>query len=104
MTSGPSRPRTMDLISSMPALVPVDVPRRADALATMVAVPRPGGWLLLEEADPGLQPLVCPDEYGPAQELAEQTEEGLSLADPGMGCGPVLRPQATWFLREAGAC
>jgi hypothetical protein len=46
-------------------LVLAHVARRAQALAAMVTDIRPGGWLLVEEADPGLQPLVCPDEYGP---------------------------------------
>jgi 2-polyprenyl-3-methyl-5-hydroxy-6-metoxy-1,4-benzoquinol methylase len=53
-------------------LVLVHVPDRADALTTMMSALKPGGWLLLEEADPGLQPLVCPDEYGPEQELANR--------------------------------
>jgi len=39
-------------------LVLVHLPQRAQALAAMVATVRPGGWLLLEEADPALQPLV----------------------------------------------
>lgn len=34
------------------------VPARAAALATMVRALRPGGWLLLEDADPALQPLI----------------------------------------------
>ena len=53
-------------------LVLVHVPQRSEALATMVDALRPGGWLLLEEADPGLQPLACPDDHGPADELANR--------------------------------
>jgi SAM-dependent methyltransferase len=53
-------------------LVLVHVPERADALATMVSALRPGGWLFLEEADPGLQPLVCPDDFGVEQHLANK--------------------------------
>jgi hypothetical protein len=53
-------------------LVLVHVPQRAAALAAMVASLRPGGWLLVEEADPMMQPLVCPDESGPAQRLANK--------------------------------
>ena len=37
----------------------------------MIAALRPGGRLLLEEADPGLQPLLCPDDHGPAQHLVD---------------------------------
>jgi SAM-dependent methyltransferase len=58
-------------------LVLVHVPRRAEALAAMVAAVRPGGWLLLEEADPALQPLVCPDEAGPEQALANKLKRGF---------------------------
>lgn len=39
-------------------LVLVHVRRREQGLAAMVAALKPGGWLLLEEADPALQPLV----------------------------------------------
>ena len=53
-------------------LVLVHVPERADALTTMIRAVRPGGWLFLEEADPGLQPLVCPDEFGDEQHLANK--------------------------------
>ena len=53
-------------------LVLVHVTERAAALATMVGALRPGGWLLVEEADPGLQPLVCPDESGEEQRLANR--------------------------------
>jgi len=53
-------------------LVLVHVPQREQALASMVAALRPGGRLLLEEADPALQPLVCPDESGPAERLANK--------------------------------
>jgi SAM-dependent methyltransferase len=70
-------------------LVLVHVTRRAEALATMIAALRPGGWLLLEEADPGLQQLVCPDEFGDEQRLANRlklafrslmSERGVDLA------------------------
>ncbi len=58
-------------------LVLVHVRQRARALATMTGALRPGGWLLLEEADPQLQPLVCPDEHGPAQQLANKIKRGF---------------------------
>jgi hypothetical protein len=53
-------------------LVLVHVPQRGAALAAMISALRPGGWLLIEEADPMMQPLVCPDESGPAQRLANK--------------------------------
>jgi SAM-dependent methyltransferase len=42
------------------------------ALTTLAAALRPGGWLLVESSDPKLQPLACPDEYGPSQALANK--------------------------------
>jgi SAM-dependent methyltransferase len=53
-------------------LVLEHVPGRDAALRTMTRALRPGGWLLVESADPRLQPLACPDEVGPAQELANR--------------------------------
>jgi SAM-dependent methyltransferase len=53
-------------------LVLVHVPQRAAALAAMISALRPGGRLLVEEADPMMQPLVCPDESGPAERLANK--------------------------------
>jgi SAM-dependent methyltransferase len=70
-------------------LVLVHVPQRAEALAAMVSVLRPGGWLVVEEADPALQPLLCLEESGPAEQLANRlkaafrrlmTERGVDLA------------------------
>ncbi len=70
-------------------LVLVHVPERIRAVSTMVSALRPGGWLFLEEADPGLQPLVCPDECGVQQQLANKlkfafrsllAEQGVDLA------------------------
>jgi SAM-dependent methyltransferase len=58
-------------------LVLVHVPGRDAALATMAAALRPGGVLLVEDADPALQPLSCPDEIGPPQELANRIRRGF---------------------------
>lgn len=58
-------------------LLLVHVPQRDHALAAMMSVLRPGGWLVLEEADPALQPLVCPDETGPAEQLANRLKAGF---------------------------
>ncbi|TCK27519.1 methyltransferase domain-containing protein [Pseudonocardia endophytica] len=65
----------LDLVHAR--LVLTHVPERDAALATMVSSLRPGGWLVVEEADPGLQPLLCPDEYGPEQELANRLRRGF---------------------------
>jgi SAM-dependent methyltransferase len=53
-------------------LVLVHVPQRSQALATMIGALKPGGWLLAEEADPGLQPLACPNGNGAAEALANK--------------------------------
>jgi len=66
----PAPEGSFDLVHAR--LVLVHVPERTAALATMIGALRPGGWLFLEEADPGLQPLVCPDEICPQQELANK--------------------------------
>jgi SAM-dependent methyltransferase len=65
----------LDLVHAR--LVLTHVPHRDAAIASMVAALRPGGWLLIEEADPGLQPLLCPDEHGPAQQLANRLRHGF---------------------------
>jgi SAM-dependent methyltransferase len=70
-------------------LLLVHVPARERALAAMASVLRPGGWLVIEEADPDLQGLVCLDQIGPAQALANRlkratrdllTQAGVDLA------------------------
>ncbi|MGH3781368.1 MAG: class I SAM-dependent methyltransferase [Pseudonocardiaceae bacterium] len=100
-------------------LVLVHVPQRAKALAAMVAALRPGGWLLLEEADPAMQPLVCPDESGPEQRLANKLKHGFRtlLAERGVdlaygrtlprrlrGAGLVHVQSAVYFPMGGPAC
>lgn len=83
-------------------LVLVHVPDRERALRTMIKALRPGGRLLIEDADPALQPLTCPDEHGPEERLANQLRKGFRrlLADRGadLSYGRTL-PR---LLREAG--
>ncbi|MGV9932263.1 methyltransferase domain-containing protein [Streptomyces olivaceoviridis] len=83
-------------------LVLVHVPDRERALRNMIRSLRPGGRLLIEDADPALQPLTCPDEYGPEQRLANRLRRGFRelLADRGadLSYGRKL-PR---LLREAG--
>lgn len=66
-------------------LLLVHLPRRAEVLQSLVQVLRPGGWLVIEDADTALQPLVCPDESGPQQELANRVQTAIRslLADRG---------------------
>src|SRR5579884_391686 len=66
---------TFDLVHAR--LVLVHVPDRDRALATMVAALRPGGWLLVEDADTALQPLACLDEHGAAQRRANRLRDAV---------------------------
>jgi SAM-dependent methyltransferase len=71
----PPQRGTFDLVHAR--LVLVHVPDRPRALATMVAALRPGGWLLVEDADTELQPLACLDEVGPAQRRANRLRRAV---------------------------
>lgn len=66
----PPPEETFDLVHAR--LVLVHLADREKALRTMIDALRPGGWLVIEDADPALQPLACPDEHGPAEELANR--------------------------------
>ncbi|OIJ69040.1 methyltransferase [Streptomyces mangrovisoli] len=83
-------------------LVLVHVPDRERALRSMVKALRPGGRLLIEDADPALQPLACPDEHGPEQQLANRIRHGFRklLADRGADLSYGRRLPR--LLREAG--
>ncbi|GAA3208244.1 methyltransferase domain-containing protein [Dactylosporangium siamense] len=83
-------------------LVLVHVPQRAAALTAMVAALRPGGWLLLEEADPALQPLVSPDESGPEQRLANRLKHGFRTLMAGRGVDLSYGRTLPRLLRAAG--
>jgi SAM-dependent methyltransferase len=78
------------------------VPQRIEALASMVRALRPGGWLLIEDADPALQPLTCPDESGPAQKLANRLRQGFRTLMAGRGAELAFGRTLPRLLREAG--
>jgi SAM-dependent methyltransferase len=83
-------------------LLLVHLPRRAEVLESLAEVLRPGGWLVVEDADPALQPLVCPDEYGPAQRLANQVQAGFRSLMAGRGAELAFGRTLPRLLREAG--
>jgi len=83
-------------------LLLVHVPRRAEALAAMVAALRPGGRLLLEEADPALQPLACPDEAGPAERLANKLKHDFRALMAERGVDLAYGRTLPRLLRSAG--
>jgi SAM-dependent methyltransferase len=83
-------------------LVLVHVPQRVTALAAMISALRPGGWLLVEEADPMLQPMVCPDESGPAQRLANKLKRDFRTLMAERGVDLRYGRTLPRVLREAG--
>ena len=83
-------------------LVLVHVPQRARALAAMVSVLRPGGWLVVEEADPALQPLLCPEETGPAEHLANRLKAAFRQLMADRGVDLAYGRTLPRLLREAG--
>jgi SAM-dependent methyltransferase len=83
-------------------LVLVHVPDRATALARMAAALRPGGWLVVEDADPALQPLVCLENSGPAEERANRLKSGFRRLLAERGADLALGRTLPRRLREAG--
>jgi SAM-dependent methyltransferase len=100
VAEGPPPGAPFDLVHAR--LVLVHVAERDAALANMVAALRPGGVLLVEDADPALQPLSCLEETGPEQVLANTLRRGFRalLAERGvdLAYGRTLPRR----LREAG--
>ena len=84
VASDPPPEGPFDLVHAR--LVLVHVPGRDTALANMVSALRPGGVLLVEDADPALQPLSCLEELGPAEVLANRLRRGFRslLAERGV--------------------
>jgi SAM-dependent methyltransferase len=83
-------------------LVLVHVPDRERALRTMIQALRPGGRLLIEDADPALQPLSCPDEYGPEQRLANRLRQGFRKLLADRGADLAYGRKLPRLLRQAG--
>ncbi|MFF8928456.1 methyltransferase domain-containing protein [Streptomyces longwoodensis] len=83
-------------------LVLVHVPDRDRALRSMVRSLRPGGRLLVEDADPALQPLACPDEHGPEQQLANRLRTGFRRLLAERGADLSYGRRLPRLLREAG--
>lgn len=83
-------------------LVLVHVRNRDQALSDLVSSLRPGGWLLVEEADPSLQPLVCPDERGDEERLANRLKDGFRELMAARGVDLAFGRTLPRRLREAG--
>lgn len=78
------------------------VPDRERALRSMIKALRPGGRLLVEDADPLLQPLLCPDEYGPEQQLANRLRDGVRALLAERGADLSFGRRLPRLLRAAG--
>jgi hypothetical protein len=63
---------------------------------------RPGGWLLVEEADPALQPLACQDESGPEQQLANKLKHAFRSLMVDRGVDLAYGRTLPRLLRAAG--
>ncbi|NDZ80335.1 methyltransferase domain-containing protein [Streptomyces sp. SID10853] len=100
VAADPPPPGGFDLVHAR--LVLVHVTDRAEALRRMVRALRPGGWLLVEDADPGLQPLLCPDESGPEQRLANRLRTGFRELMAARGADLAYGRTLPRLLREAG--
>jgi len=93
-------PETFDLVHAR--LVLIHVVDRDKALQSMVKVLRPGGWLIVEDADPALQPLSCVDVQGPAQELANKLRTGFRALLAQRGVDLEYGRKLPRLLRQAG--
>ena len=91
---------TFDLVHAR--LVVVHLPNRDKALRSMVHALKPGGWLLIEDADPALQPFSCLDTHGPEHELANQIRRGFRSLLSARGADLAFGRKLPRFLREAG--
>jgi SAM-dependent methyltransferase len=100
VASGPPPGGPFDVVHAR--LVLVHVPERDAALATMVAALRPGGVLLVEDADPSLQPLSCLEESGPEQVLANRLRRGFRTLLAERGVDLAYGRSLPRRLREAG--
>ncbi|MEW9518310.1 class I SAM-dependent methyltransferase [Streptomyces tubercidicus] len=100
VAADPPPPGGFDLVHAR--LVLVHVTDRAEALRRMVQALRPGGRLLLEDADPTLQPLLCPDESGPEQRLANRLRSGFRTLMAARGADLAYGRTLPRVLREAG--
>lgn len=83
-------------------LVLVHVPERAAALANLIAALKPGGRLLIEDADPALQPRACPDEHGPAEARANRLRNGFRELMAARGADLAFGRTLPRLLRDSG--
>ena len=68
----------------------------------MAASVRAGGWLLIEDFDPAMQPYGCPDAYGPEQALANKVRAGFRVLLAQRGADLEFGRRLPRLLRDAG--
>ena len=100
IAQAPPPDELFDLIHAR--LVLVHVPERERAFQNMVSALKPGGWLVLEDADPALQPLSCIDAYGPEQELANRIRQGFRTLLSSRGADISFGRRLPRMFRNAG--
>jgi len=83
-------------------LVLVHVAARQEALATMVGALAPGGWLVLEDADPALQPLSVLDPSDEEGALANRLRQGFRSLLADRGADLAFGRRLPGLLRSAG--
>jgi SAM-dependent methyltransferase len=93
-------PGRFDLIHAR--LVLVHVPQRHEVIDRLVGALRPGGVLVLEEADPALQPLLSPDESTLAAARANRLRNGFRQLMAERGVDLAFGRTLPRLLREAG--
>ena len=68
----------------------------------MISTLRPGGWVLVEDFDPVLQPFACPDAHGPAEQRANRVRAGFRALLTERGADLEFGRRLPRLLREAG--
>ncbi|HWU88224.1 MAG TPA: methyltransferase domain-containing protein [Kofleriaceae bacterium] len=99
LTRDPVPDGTFDLVHAR--LVLVHIPERERVLAAMIAALRPGGWILIEEADPGLQ-LLATLQTGEAAERAQRIRSGFRALLKARGADLCWGRSLPQRLRAAG--
>ena len=78
------------------------MPERVVALERMAGALRPGGWRLIEDFDPAMQPLACVDIVGPEQRLANNVRAGVRVLLAQRGADLELGRRLPRLLRDPG--
>ena len=100
VTTDPLPEGPFDLVHAR--LLLVHLPGRAEVAASLAGLLAPGGWLVVEDADPALQPRACPDEYGPDQVLANKVRAGFRSLLAGRGVDLAFGRTVPRLLRGLG--